>query len=141
VLREDASGLVLADGLLTAQDLAFRTHLPRLLVANACHSAATGDVRLQEQAEASRATRNLVSGVLGAGARAFVGAMWEVDDQAAATFAAGLYTELVRTGEAGGGSIGDAVRRGRQQIIAAHGEHQPAWAAYALYGSPWRPAW
>jgi CHAT domain len=141
VLREDASGLVLADGLLTAQDLAFRTHLPRLFVANACHSAATGDVRLQEQAEASRATRNLVSGVLGAGARAFVGAMWEVDDQAAATFAAGLYNELVQIGESEGGTIGDAVRRGRQQIITSHGEGQPAWAAYALYGSPWRRAW
>ena len=141
VLREEASGLVLADGLLTAQELAFRTHLPRLFVANACHSAATGDVRLQEQAAASRATRNLVSGVLGAGARAFVGAMWEVDDQAAATFATGLYHELVRTGGSDGGSIGDAVRRGRQQIIADHGDGQPAWAAYALYGSPWRRAW
>jgi hypothetical protein len=141
-LREDASGLVLADGLLTAQDLAFRTHLPRLFVANACYSGATGDARLPQQAEAGRATRNLVSGVLGAGARAFVGAMWEVADQAAATFAAGLYQELVRAGAPPGPrSVGDAVRRGRERVIAEHGQGEPAWATYALYGSPWRPAW
>lgn len=141
VRREDNSGLVLADGVLTAQDLASRAYLPRLVIANACHSAATGDARLQQQADAGRVTRNLVTGILGAGARAFIGAMWQVADDAATTFATGLYETLLRDGAHGKCPIGDAVREGRRRVIEAHGEGEPAWAAYTLYGSPWRPAW
>src|SRR3712207_7947045 len=53
------------------------------------------DARMQELDTAARATRNVVSGVLGAGARAFIGAQWEVDDKAAATFARAVYRELL----------------------------------------------
>lgn len=111
VRREDHSGLVLAHGVLTAQELASRAYLPRLVIVNACHSAATRDARLQQEAEARRVTRNLVTGVLGAGARAFVGAMWEVDDDAAATFATGLFETLLRDGAHGKCPIGDACAR------------------------------
>jgi hypothetical protein len=140
-LHEDVSGLVLADGRLTAQDLASRRHLPRLVFANACHSAATGDARMQELDTAARATRNVVSGVLGAGARAFIGAQWEVDDKAAATFARAVYRELLAREGSPRGTVGEAVRRGRAAVVEEHGAGEPAWAAYALYGSPWQAAW
>lgn len=149
VLREDAGGLVLRDQILTAQDLASRHYLPRLLVANACYSGTTGDVRLQPASDndaeirrgtASQATRNLVTGVLAAGARGFVGAAWEIDDEAAATFAEAFYAELL-VDEVGRGTLGEAMRRGRRAVVACHGFEQPAWAAYVLYGSPWKRAW
>jgi hypothetical protein len=139
-LREDAGGLELADNqTFTAQDLGSRRYLPRLFVANACYSAATGDARLPDIG--ARSTRNLVTGVLAAGARGFVGAAWQVDDQAAATFATALYDELLSTEPAPRGTLGEAVRLGRHAIIDTHGPQQPAWAAYVLYGSPWKRAW
>jgi CHAT domain-containing protein len=109
--------------------------------ANACHSAATGDTRMQELDTAARATRNVVSGVLGAGARAFIGAQWEVDDKAAATFARAVYRELLVREPSPRGTTGEAVRAGRAAVVAKHGAGEPAWAAYALYGSPWQAAW
>lgn len=139
-LREDAGGLELAGGeTFTAQDLGSRRYLPRLFVANACYSGATGDARLPDVG--ARATRNLVTGVLAAGARGFVGAAWEVDDGAAATFATALYDELLRDEPAPRGTLGEAVRLGRRAVLDAHGRHQAAWAAYVLYGSPWKRAW
>lgn len=139
-LREDAGGLELADGqTFTAQDLASRRYLPRLFVANACYSGATGDSRLPDVG--ARSTRNLVSGVLAAGARGMIGAAWEVDDHAAATFAVALYDELLVEEPEPRGTLGEAVRRGRRAIVDAHGREQAAWAAYVLYGSPWKRAW
>jgi hypothetical protein len=141
-LRSDAGGLELADQTLTAQDLASRRYLPRLFVANACYSGRTGDVRLQPTfSDPSQATRNLVTGVLAAGARGFVGAAWEVNDQAAATFAAAFYAELLLQQESPRGTLGEALRRGRKAVVDQHGLEQPAWAAYVLYGSPWKKAW
>lgn len=139
-LREDAGGLELADDqLFTAQDLSSRRFLPRLFVANACYSGATGDPRLPD--EGARSTRNLVTGVLAAGARGMIGAAWEVDDAAAATFAVALYDELLVTEAAPRGTLGEAVRLGRRAIVDTHGRQQAAWAAYVLYGSPWQRAW
>jgi hypothetical protein len=139
-LREDAGGLELADGqTFTAQDLGSRRYLPRLFVANACYSAATGDPRLPDVG--ARSTRNLVTGVLAAGARGMIGAAWEVDDRAAATFALALYDELLVQQPAPRGTLGEAVRLGRQAIVSEHGRSQAAWAAYVLYGSPWKRAW
>jgi hypothetical protein len=139
-LREDAGGLELVDGkIMTAQDLGSRRYLPRLFVANACYSGATGDPRLQVASR--RATRNLVTGVLSAGARGFVGANWAIDDEAAATFAGAFYDELLVADDAPRGTLGEAVRLGRRAIVEKHGFEQAAWAAYVLYGSPWKRAW
>jgi CHAT domain len=140
-LHEDASGFSLADRTLTAQDLASRANLPRVIVANACYSGATGDARVEAVSEAGRATRDLVSGLLQAGVRGFVGASWAIDDKAAATFAAALYGELLVDDSAPRGTLAEAVRAGRCAVVEQHGLHEPTWAAYALYGSPWQRAW
>jgi CHAT domain-containing protein len=136
--REGAGGLLLADGqVLTADDLSIRRNLPRLFFANGCRSAQTGT---ELSADPARATRDLVHGLLRAGVRAFIGSMWEVDDAAGETFATGFYDKLAGQGEEASAPVGEAVRAAREAVVAAHGEHEPAWAGYALYGSPWRPA-
>ncbi|GAA4725356.1 CHAT domain-containing protein [Phytohabitans rumicis] len=129
-------GFALADELLTAEDLSTRRYLPRVVFANACQSARTQDFA-PARAEANpfaggTQTIDLVTGLLRAGVRAFVGSMWDVDDAAARTFAGTFYTGLRE-----GASIGAVVARAREAVITSHGPGQPAWAGYALYGSPW----
>ena len=127
--RPGVSGLLLADGILVAEDLRTRTHVPRLLFANGCNSAQTGS-----PFDGSEATLGMVPGVLAAGVDAFIGSTWAVDDTAAATFATAFYRELL-----GGAGVGQAVQLARCAVIEAHGLGEPAWAGYALYGSPWKP--
>ena len=138
-MRESASGFALADSTLTADDLATRRYLPRLFLANACNSAQTGDSLPPDPFAGALETLNVVSGLLSAGVQAFVGSAWKVDDQAATTFASAFYDALLADGR-GATPIGEAVRRGRQAIVEEHGEGEPAWAGYALYGKPWKPA-
>ncbi len=138
-LRPERSGLVLSDRVLTADDLSARRFLPRVFFANACNSAQTGDGGAGALFEGAVPTRNLVSGLLRANVRAFLGSMWKVEDEPARTFALAFYRAVLeRTGSASV-SVGHAVRHARAAVIEAHGESHPAWAGYALYGSPWKP--
>jgi hypothetical protein len=140
--RPEDSGFVLADGqLLTPGVLATRQYVPRLVVANACHSARTGrpvGVSAENPYAGVEESRTLVSGLLSAGARAFVGAQWQVPDKVAVTFAGAFYQAVAPVG-GGPEKIGEAMRRGRTAVCDKH-PGQPAWAAYALYGNPWRTA-
>jgi CHAT domain/Cytosol aminopeptidase family, N-terminal domain len=152
-VNQAAGGLLLSDGLLTADTLAAQPHLPRLVFANACNSAETGvgsDQALdakerrdhQGASDAASATRDLAGGILRAGARAFIGSQWPVDDKAGKTFAEAFYGQLVgKSGVEGtGATIGLAVKRAREATISAHGLEEPTWAGYSLYGSPWATA-
>jgi CHAT domain-containing protein len=140
--RPEASGFVLAGRkLLTPEDFATRQYVPRLVVANACHSAAAGKpvgASSENPYAGVEASRTLVSGLLTAGSRAFVGAQWQVPDRVAVTFAGAFY-EAIASVAGGPQPIGEAMRRGRRAVCDAHPGH-PAWAAYALYGNPWRTA-
>ena len=140
--RPEASGFVLAGHkLLTPDDLATRQYVPRLVVANACHTAAAGEpvgVSSENPYAGVEASRTLVSGLLTAGSRAFVGAQWQVPDRVAVTFAGAFYEAIAPVG-GGPEPIGEAMRRGRRAVCEQH-PGQPAWAAYALYGNPWRTA-
>ena len=135
-LRQQAGGLVLADGILTAADLEPRPHLPRLFFANACQAAATGTLADQKLADGAAPTNDFAGGVLRGGARALIGSQWVVDDTAAKTFAAGFYGHLASDAAA---TIGDAVTAARRRVVDRHGLGEPAWAGYALYGAPWSP--
>ena len=127
----NAGGLKLAGGqLLTAADLSTRRCIPRLFFANACHAASVGE----DIFSGAEPTLDLVRGLLRAGVRHLIGSQWAVDDAAARTFALAFYDAVAGgTGQA----VGEAVRRGREAVVAAHGAGEPAWAAYALYGNPW----
>jgi CHAT domain-containing protein len=131
-------GLVLADQILTPEDLSTRRYLPGVVFANACQSAETG-VR-EDPFGGGEQTVDLVTGLLRAGVRGFVGSMWRVDDEAAMTFADSFYGTLSSTGQHDPRHrkpIGAAVADARRAVIDRHGEGEPAWAGYALYGSPW----
>jgi CHAT domain-containing protein len=133
--RHGASGLILADGTLTADDLSTRRYLPRLVVANACQSAKSdGDLF-----DGAPPTRDLVAGLLSAGARAVVGSMWKVGDKPAATFGKAFYVALAPTGDGVAPTIGMAMAEARDAVAREHPD-DPAWGGYALYGSPWKPA-
>lgn len=139
--RQGMGGLLLKDATLTADDLSTRRFLPRLVFANACNSAQTGDGGEDDIFACGPPTLGLVTGLLQAGVRCFVGSMWPVDDAAAATFARTFYETLVQVDGDGGSlhiPVGQAVRQAREAVVTQHGEGQPAWAAYALYGSPWQ---
>jgi hypothetical protein len=140
-LNQSDGGLVLSDGVLTAGTLGAQPKLPRLVFANGCSSAQTGEP-LDQAMERGAATRDLAGGVLRAGARAFIGSQWPVADGAAATFAKAFYRALAAKTGAGRPppAIGDAVHRARRTTILAHGLHDPAWAGYSLYGRPWASA-
>src|SRR5581483_10182472 len=138
-LRPELGGLVLQGATLTAQDLATRVYLPRLVFANACGSAQTG-AGPGEPLAALPPTLDLVAGLLRVGVRAFLGSMWPVRDAPAGTFARAFYQALVANDPDDPTvrlPVGKAVRRAREAVVAEHGEDEPAWAAYALYGSPW----
>jgi hypothetical protein len=140
--RESVGGLVLKDAMLTAEDLSTRRFLPRLFFANACNSADTRDDGDDNVFAGAQPTRDLVSGLLRMGVRAFIGSMWRVNDAAAETFACAFYDALLRPDDQAPERrtpVGKAVCNAREAVIEAHGEGQPAWAAYALYGSPWTP--
>jgi CHAT domain len=136
-LRQQAGGLVLADGILTAADLEPRPHLPRLFFANACQAAATGTLADQQIADGAAPTNDFAGGVLRGGARALIGSQWVVDDVAARTFAERFYGHLAKDAAT---TIGDAVTAARRGVVDKHGLGEPAWAGYALYGAPWSPA-
>ena len=133
-VNQATGGLLLSDGLLTAATLAAQPHLPRLVFANACGSAQTGDPTAARAETAASATRDLAGGILRAGARAFIGSQWPVTDDAARTFAEAFYEHVQ------GETIGSATRRAREKTISAHGLAEPTWAGYSLYGAPWATA-
>lgn len=135
-LRQQAGGLMLADGCLTGEDMAARRHVPRLVFANGCKAAATGDAAAQRLSDGAAATGDFAGAILHAGARALVGSQWLVNDEAARTFAEAFYSTLTRSRDV---PIGHAVAAGRAAVLAKHGREEPAWGAYALYGAPWKP--
>ena len=126
------SGLQLADGMLTADDLSTRPEIPRFFFANACESARVSGGLPPNGADLPFDQQGLAEGLLRQGVRAFLGSLWRVDDRAAETFALALYRALLK-----GQSLGEAVRLARIAVVKRHGEGQPAWASYALYGQPW----
>jgi hypothetical protein len=124
----DQSELTLADGSLTPADLmggdlrGIRMRRP-LVFLNACHS---GQVALSLTGLGGWADKFFRE----ARASAFVGTLWEVNDELAAAFAASFYSAL-----ADDKTLGEALREARQQIREKE-KANPTWLAYSLYGDP-----
>lgn len=116
--------ITLSDGKLGPADIARSTRYTRrpLIFFNACESGRTGFALAGLGGWAERFVR--------AGAGAFVGALWEVNDRLAAQFAAEFYTQLF-----GGATLGDAFTTARTAIRTAAPDN-PTWLAYVLYGEP-----
>lgn len=94
-----------------------------LIFLNTCHGARVGYNLTGLGGWAQRLVDHL-------GVTAFVGALWEVNDELASKFSHHFYDELWA-----GKTLGEAFYSARQQIREAQGAN-PTWLAYTLYGDP-----
>ncbi len=116
---ESGSGLVLAGGeRLTLADL-HGLELPRVAFVNACQA---GRVRGEVTSEAA----SFAEFFLRAGAEAYLGTFWTVNDEAAQVFSAEVYTQL-----SVGKTLENAVTLARARLRE---QKLPDWANYLLYG-------
>jgi hypothetical protein len=93
-----------------------------LVFLNACHTGETGFSLTGMGGWAARFVR--------AGASAFIGSLWEVNDVLAAEFAIAFYDEMLA-----GQTLGDAFHAARLHIRDLD-EANPTWLAYTLYADP-----
>jgi hypothetical protein len=93
-----------------------------LVFLNACHTAEAGFSLTRMGGWAERFVR--------AGASAFIGSLWEVNDELAAKFAIRFYNELLA-----GQTLGDAFHTARAHIRDWDAAN-PTWLAYTLYADP-----
>jgi hypothetical protein len=126
VTSPNNSAIKLSDGMLKPSDIRARfggRRLRPLVFINACHGARTefNFTGLGGWAE------RLVEARVGA----FVGAMWEVNDQLALRFARRFYTGLLKENE----TIAEAFRQAREEIRKL-APYNSTWLAYALYADP-----
>jgi hypothetical protein len=97
-------------------------HSKPLVFLNACHTGQTGFSLTNMGGWAARFVR--------AGASAFIGSLWEVNDELAAQFAIRFYTDLLA-----GQTLGDAFHAARAHI-RKEDRANPTWLAYTLYADP-----
>lgn len=118
------SALKLSGGSLRVADLSrsvrYRQH--PLVFLNACESGGLGFALSGLGGWAERFVR--------AGAGAFIGTLWEVNDALAAEFAATFYASLFQ-----GAALGAAFAAARE-AVRAKDPNNPTWLAYVLYGEP-----
>lgn len=94
-----------------------------LVFLNTCHGARVGFNLTGLGGWAQRLVDQL-------GVTAFVGALWEVNDELASRFAQAFYEELWA-----GKTLGEAFHSARQQVRTLQSGN-PTWLAYTLYGDP-----
>lgn len=116
----EQSGLILADGDLTAACIRQISKLPAMAFVNACEAA-----RVRGQVPATE-TAVFAEVFLRSGVDAYVGTYWQVGDSAAASFAASVYASL-----ANGETLEASVLEARRVLKESH---EPDWANYILFG-------
>jgi CHAT domain-containing protein len=121
------SGVVLSGGLLiTAVEISQMEVVPELVFLSCCHLGSISNPYSQPNRLAYSLARELIE----MGVRCVVAAGWEVNDDAACTFAGTFFDRLTR-----GQTFGDAIFAARK---AAHQQHPASntWGAYQAYGDP-----
>jgi len=123
------SGWRLADGVLTAAELAKLRPPPLIVFSNSCEAgtSAAWDGGASYDGHAF----GVGSAFLIAGVPNYVGTFWVVHDAESVTFATAYYRTL-----ATGGSLGGALDAARRAVVDAHGARSLTWASYLLYGDP-----
>lgn len=121
----DRGGLVLSDGILAAADLPPIS--PQLVFLSACESGRLRDINPEPAPPLVRAKgRALAEAFLRAGARAFIGTFYAVDDANARNFASIVHAQL-----AAGQTLGNAMRTARRDLYDGR---KPDWCNFLLYG-------
>jgi tetratricopeptide (TPR) repeat protein len=122
------SGWRLADGVLTAADLAKLRPPPFLVFSNSCEAGASA--AWKRDAGFDGHVWGIGSAFLLAGVPNYVGTFWVVHDDESLTFATAYYRCL-----AAGGSLGEALAEARTAVTMSHGRSL-TWASYLQYGDP-----
>ncbi len=119
------SALVLSDGSFRPADLSRRVRYRQrpLIFLNACESGGLAFAISGLGGWAERFVK--------AGAGAFIGALWEVNDRLAAEFSGAFYKSLLEENR----TLGDAFAIARQSVRDLAPDN-PTWLAYVLYGEP-----
>lgn len=123
----DNSAIRLSDSVLRPSDIRVRfggKRLRPLIFINACHG---GRSEFSFTGLGGWAERLVAQACVGA----FIGAMWEVNDELALRFAQRFYTGLLKQDE----SIAEAFRQAREEIRLL-APYNSTWLAYALYADP-----
>jgi hypothetical protein len=126
------SALKLTDGDLTPSQItgdrmAGLSRARPIVFVNACHSGerAIGLTRLGGWAER----------FIAAGASAFIGSLWEINDSLASRFAVEFYNRILGLDAHTRLPIGEAFRQARL-VLKALDPANPTWLAYVLYANP-----
>jgi CHAT domain-containing protein len=117
------SGIVLADGVLTAREVMQHRLRTDLLVLSACETGLAGSLGGDELAGLGRAFMH-------AGARSILVSLWEVDDKATASLMNGFY-EAYAGGIDKAAALASAMARVRAQQAWQHTHY---WGAFTLMG-------
>lgn len=146
----DQSGWLFAGGeVFTPAKLENVERPPRLIVANACTSAALSTTAGSAPAEGQRQLRRALDARIVAsladeffrrGVADYIGTAWEVPEGPARLFAEKFYAALLGDGAAGT-TLGKAVQAARSALYDRRehwGELGTVWAAYQHYGDPTR---
>ncbi len=126
------SGWLLTDGRLRAKEISAMGGLdpmPSLIFSNACQSGQSGDWQIQEGYE--QRVFGLANAFLLSGVQHYIGTFWEILDEPSLYFAKSFYSLLAQ-----GETVGEALRRAREDLIETFGEETIVWASYMLYGDP-----
>ena len=124
------SSWLLADGKLRANEVCAMGGLqpmPALVFSNACQSGHSTEWNTDD----GERIFGLANAYLLAGVQHYIGTHCEVLDETSAYFARQFYRFLAEDI-----SVGEALRRSRNELIQAYGEETLAWASYLLYGDP-----
>ncbi len=103
---------------------------PAFVFINCCHLGSTRSGFAENRYRRHELASNLATQLISQGVRAVIAAGWEVNDQAAVTFAKSFYESFLR-----GSSFGDAVKMARLQTYENHPGFN-TWGAYQCYGDP-----
>jgi CHAT domain-containing protein len=120
----ERGGLELADGVLAAAELP--AIAPQLVFLSACESGRLRNLQVTPTLPVRGDGTALAEAFLRAGARAFVGTFYVVDDASARMFASTVHGEL-----AAGRALGHAMRAARKALYDAS---SPEWGNFLLYG-------
>ncbi len=126
------SGWLLEQGKFTPRDILDLSHnlpMPALVFSNACQTGRTEE--WIDDGMYNRKMFGMAHAFLLSGVQHYIGTFWDVLDESSYTFSNAFYHNLIA-----GKSIGTALQKARETLIASYGEDAVLWASYVLYGDP-----
>jgi len=141
---EHRAGWLFGKRFFTARELAGVTHIPSLVVANACLSALTSTKLAGADGPRSSlrgADEDLLPGLVDEffrrGVRNYIGTAWPVNDAGAVLFCSRFYELLLAQAPgAPAPRLGDALLQARLALHEREASYGALWAAYQHYGDP-----